>query len=359
MITVGAALKKITLFLLTDKRALKTIAGITLGLVILIAMPVAAVLGVFSGDIRLDRGKLRQLVEENLTEEDRSRLQSIEDTMYAIEGAMTSAGFPGRTKEAQILYSLSLSPMASQEGFAQRLAGCFAEEQTDEQLIAAVSSAFDVQISTVDFSRIMGSLRAVYIDTSKYVDPYTKNNLDLVQWAKEARDAGWGYIWGTYGEVLTQNYYDAKAGQYPSEVGGYADFIKAHWIGRRVSDCCGLIKGYGWLDPDTHEIDYGTHGMQDVTANGMYAAAKEKGTIDTIPEIPGLAVWHEGHIGIYIGDGKVIEAMGTLYGVVETKLSPERWTHWLKVPYITYIDMPQEPLPGGQNEGGEAVWSGT
>ena len=49
-------------------------------------------------------------------------------------------------------------------------------------------------------------------------------------------------------------------------------------------------------------------------------------------------MWHEGHIGIYIGDGKVIEAMGTKYGVVETELAGRGWTHWLKVPYITYLD---------------------
>lgn len=78
--------------------------------------------------------------------------------------------------------------------------------------------------------------------------------------------------------------------------------------------------------------------MPDIGADTMYANATEKGTIDTIPEIPGLAVWHEGHIGIYIGGGKVIEAMGTKYGVVETELAGRGWTHWLKVPYITYLD---------------------
>ena len=30
-----------------------------------------------------------------------------------------------------------------------------------------------------------------------------------------------------------------------------------------------------------------------------------------MPDIPGLAVWHDGHIGVYIGDGYVIEAMNT------------------------------------------------
>ena len=58
--------------------------------------------------------------------------------------------------------------------------------------------------------------------------------------------------------------------------------------------------------------------------------------IDTMPDIPGLAVWHDGHIGVYIGGGQVIEAMGTKYGVVKTELANRGWTHWLKIPYINY-----------------------
>lgn len=61
-------------------------------------------------------------------------------------------------------------------------------------------------------------------------------------------------------------------------------------------------------------------------------------SIDTIPEIPGLAVWHVGHIGIYIGDGKVVQAANTKVGIILTNLSDTAWTHWLKVPYINYIE---------------------
>ena len=76
--------------------------------------------------------------------------------------------------------------------------------------------------------------------------------------------------------------------------------------------------------------------MPDISANEMYHSATISGTIDTIPETPGLAVWHDGHIGVYIGNGEVVEAMGTRYGVVKTKLEGARWTHWLKIPYISY-----------------------
>ena len=184
----------------------------------------------------------------------------------------------------------------------------------------------------------MGNIRAVTIDLSGYTDPTTKNNLDLVQWALEAQKAGWGYVYGTYDNVFDQAMFDFKLEQYPDEVGGHEDFIRQNWLGRRTADCVGLIKGYGWLDPETKEVNYGTNGMPDIGADTMYENATEKGTIDTIPEIPGLAVWHEGHIGIYIGNGKVVQAANTTAGVILTNLNDTAWTHWLKIPYISYVE---------------------
>ena len=82
--------------------------------------------------------------------------------------------------------------------------------------------------------------------------------------------------------------------------------------------------------------------MPDIGADQMYRTAAEKGPISTMPEIPGLAVWHQGHIGIYIGNGYAIEAMGTRYGVVKTQVAARSWTHWLKIPYINYIEETEE-----------------
>ncbi len=68
-----------------------------------------------------------------------------------------------------------------------------------------------------------------------------------------------------------------------------------------------------WLvvPSETMTIDYGTHGIAGYRCQPVYYSATESGTIDTMPDIPGLAVWHDGHIGVYIGGGQVIEAMGT------------------------------------------------
>ena len=338
--TVAAALKKLAVAVLTDKKPRKAVFGIALGILMIILMPIAAVLALFNGALEFDTGQLQEMIVQNLTAEQEAQMQAVEDTMYAIQDAMTAAGFSGRTVDAQVLFVLALQDYAHQQDFLSKLVGCFSENQSDGQLIAAVNAAFGTALSGEDFRKVMASVRGVKIDTSGYVDLSTKNNLDLVQWAIAAEKAGWGYVWGTYGQVLDQALYDYKLEQYPEEVGGYAEFIEQHWLGRRCADCIGLLKGYSWFDPESGAISYGANGMPDVDADSMYELATEKGSMDTMPEIPGLAVWHRGHIGIYIGNGQVIEAMGTRYGAVQTQLSSGAWTHWLKIPYIQYIEAP-------------------
>ena len=183
------------------------------------------------------------------------------------------------------------------------------------------------------------------LDISCFVSPETKNNLDLVAYVVQAWENNWGYVWGTYGNVLTQSLFDYKLEQYPEGVGDYKDFIEDNWLGRRTADCVGLIKGYGWLDTSDLTIGYAENGVPDYSANQMYdyaihdgAAGEDYGEIDTMPEIPGIMLWKDGHVGVYIGGGYVIEAMGTKYGVVKTEVDGRGWVSWCKLPYLTYLE---------------------
>lgn len=182
-----------------------------------------------------------------------------------------------------------------------------------------------------------GGNNGVPLEGLNLLHPESKNNLDLVAYARNSFASRWGYVWGTYGDVLTDSLFAYKLEQYPDGVGTYEDFIRSNWLGGRTTDCVGLIKGYGWFSPDTKKIEYGTNGMPDVSADGMYNAAAVKGSINTMSDLPGLAVWKSGHIGIYVGSGEVIEAMGTKYGVVKTPLDGRGWKAWLEVPSIQYI----------------------
>ena len=71
----------------------------------------------------------------------------------------------------------------------------------------------------------MSNIRNAYIDTSNYTDPNTKNSTDLVLWAEYAADKGWGYVYGTYGTVLSESMLTAKMEQYPDEVATKEQFI--------------------------------------------------------------------------------------------------------------------------------------
>lgn len=183
---------------------------------------------------------------------------------------------------------------------------------------------------------LRGSELSVELDVSAFSDPTSKNADDLVAYAVHAWKSGWGYVWGTFGNVLTESMLDYKIRQYPDGVGQYEGFIRVNWLGGRTTDCVGLIKGYGWLDADTLTIQYGTNGMPDIGANAMYCNAMVSGSIGTMPDTPGLAVWMDGHIGVYIGGGEVVEASSTRKGVIKTKLAGRGWTHWLEIPYINY-----------------------
>lgn len=187
-----------------------------------------------------------------------------------------------------------------------------------------------------DGAYLRGDDPSVELDVSAFTDPGTKNAADLAAYAVHAWESGWGYVWGTYGNVLTESLLEYKVQQYPDGVGNYEDFIRDNWLGGRTTDCVGLIKGYGWLDPESMTIRYGTNGMPDVGANQMYRSSPVSGPISTMPDTPGLAVWMDGHIGVYIGGGEVVEASSTRKGVIKTKLAGRGWTHWLEVPYIHY-----------------------
>lgn len=336
---VAVIVKKAVVVVATDKKLRKIVLGIILGALIIIMLPIAVVMGLANQEIEIDVDRAQELIVENMSYEDREMLQSIEDTMNAIDDAMTDAGHsPSRVTEAQVLYILALSEQSITDNFVERLVNCFALDQSDENLISRVNSTFGTNIVAQDFSNVMLGIRGTYIDTTDYVDPSRKNNIDLAKWAENAADKQWGYVFGTYGTVLSEEMLRTKMSQYPGDVAVYEEFIRENWLGRRTADCVGLIKGYGWFNTASQEIEIGANGMPDIGSDGMYANATEKGPINTIPEIPGLAVWHAGHIGIYIGDGKVVEAMTTTVGVVVTDVFSRSWTHWLKIPYIDYIE---------------------
>lgn len=337
-VTVGAALKRVAATFLSDPRTLKKILLSVLVVLVALILPMVMVVCLFNGSFQVDGAELLRYVESNLSAEDIRLLSGIESTMTDIETAMVEADFSGSVGAAQALYIMALYDHSSQPGFVSRLVSCFAPEQTDDALIANINWEFGTSIEVRDFSNVMRNVRSKRIDSAHYVDCGSKNNLDLVQWAISAYNAKWGYVMGTFGQVLTRDLLAAKLQQLPDAIGPYEDYIRANYLGVRTADCIGLIKGYSWYDPDTGNINYGSNGMPDVSADQIYAQATEKGSMATMPEIPGLILHAKGHVGIYIGGGYAIEALGTKYGVIKTAVGSRNWTGWCKNPYINYVE---------------------
>ena len=169
---------------------------------------------------------------------------------------------------------------------------------------------------------------------------------DLVEYFRKALEEEWGYIFGASGQEWTE----AKQKQIVNKMvnrygGGWKnnseakddDYYKsavygAKWVGHRVADCSGLFVSA--FSQAGIRISHSSHYQ-------YTDYCKEKGTLkngkrSNGEEIqPGTAVFvykdekkRYTHIGLYVGDGIVIEAKGTEAGVVTSKVTDSKWNRW-------------------------------
>lgn len=98
------------------------------------------------------------------------------------------------------------------------------------------------------------------------------------------------------------------------------------FVGKVCCDCSGLISWY------TGKV---------LGSAQLYQSASGRHKIDktNYSGIPvGAVVWKEGHVGVYIGNGYIVEEMGISYGCVKTKLVSRTFTHWLTFSWMSYGD---------------------
>lgn len=146
-----------------------------------------------------------------------------------------------------------------------------------------------------------------------------KKAADLVKYVKGL--VGCGYVYGVNGKIVTEELIQTKARQYPAMYTENYKRLCRSWIGKMAYDCSAIIDTFVGVDK---------------SADGWLAEAKEKGPISTMPNVPGTLVHSSKHIGVYIGNGEVVEARGVIYGVVITKLAGRAWRNWSKCPLIDY-----------------------
>lgn len=162
----------------------------------------------------------------------------------------------------------------------------------------------------------------------------------LVELAKLAYNENWGFCLGAYGQILTKDVFNALI-NLPGHTGEYnknnQNYIKK-FIGNRVSDCYGIVKAYLWWN--NGNVKYNK--AQDRNQSMAYRDAKEKGTLNTLPEIPGIILCSEGHAGVYIGEGEFIECSGIPVGMRKGRIRNNiitygsNFKYWFKDTYIKY-----------------------
>lgn len=120
-------------------------------------------------------------------------------------------------------------------------------------------------------------------------------------------------------------------------------------------DCVCLIKGvlWGWSG-DKSKIyggaKYATNGVPDADANAMINLCSEVSTDFSKIEI-GEAVWTNGHIGVYIGNGLAIECTPAWKNKVQitacncskSGYNTRKWKKHGKLPYIDYATASAAP----------------
>lgn len=148
------------------------------------------------------------------------------------------------------------------------------------------------------------------------------------------------YMWGTLMNPISADLINKKRNQYPGKyTPGRIQALSA-LIGKAYAcDCSGLIKSYYMGGFGAPEYD----AQKDINTAGFFSAAEARGAISTLPEVPGIVLYMDGHVGVYVGGGKAIECTWGAYGdgVVKTNIDGRGWTHWLKIPFVDYQEETQ------------------
>lgn len=185
----------------------------------------------------------------------------------------------------------------------------------------------------------------------------TVKTADLIAKFQYALDNKWGYILNTWHTKWTQANQNEKINLMKSKYGDNwknsetakkdssynAAVYGSKWIGHYVTDCSGL---FYWAFKELGGYMY--HGSNTMwnkycTSKGKLSSGKRT---DGHELKPGTAVFvlkgtsDRSHVGLYIGNGKVIEASGTKVGVITTEITNSKWAEWGELKGVAYDGNP-------------------
>lgn len=166
---------------------------------------------------------------------------------------------------------------------------------------------------------------------------------------------GCAYIWGGYGEKLcTPSFRRERASAYPSQKNNIYRYCQVlsgqktvcagcRYNGKQAYDCAQLTR-------------YACKAAGQELVSGSNAQWRKTdwdahGTIDTLPDVEGVILYHMdgngemSHTGVYVGNGYAVEARAAAYGVVKTLVKNRSWTHWAALPSVLHSEDGQVSTP--------------
>lgn len=175
-----------------------------------------------------------------------------------------------------------------------------------------------------------------------------KTNIELTKYCENALKEGWYYGWGAHGQKATTGLVDSLVNQYPEMNTRWRTYMmKAVTNNNKLCDCYGLVKGLLFTNSNGVMI---YNASLDVNTTSAYNRAKEKGPLSTLPELSGVVLWMQGHVGVYVGNGRFIECAGGGVGMRVGRVSNGRitsgsnFTHWFKDINIQYQQEDQKMI---------------
>lgn len=145
---------------------------------------------------------------------------------------------------------------------------------------------------------------------------------------------GCGYVYGATGWICTEKRLQEQAAQYPEQAENILK-VSSKWLGKPCYDCAQLVRAAA--------KSVGLNLPSGATSQWKADIFSEKGKLPLCDGTWAKANLDEGtiifrqdrndsskmaHVGIYIGNGQVVEAKGSSYGVVKTEFAKGNWTHY-------------------------------
>ena len=189
--TVGAALKKVAVSILTNPKALKKV-GIVVGSILLaILMPIIAIVSFFTGNFNIDTSGIQQKIEASLTAEQKAQMAEAEKILKNVESELKKKKCSDeQILQARVITVVILHDKVSDKDFVTKLANCFKKDQKTNNLISNVNRTFGTTVEVEDFEMLMNAINS----------SGNSSNSDIVQVAaKEIGNAGGEKYWKWYG----------------------------------------------------------------------------------------------------------------------------------------------------------------